>query len=416
VTGHPPPHLLTPHPHPRTPSPSLQALLIGPWNFPLQLLLVALVGAVAAGNAAVIKPSEVSPACAALLGSLIPKYLDAAAVRVVQGAVPETTALLEQRWDVIWYTGNAAVARVVAAAAARHLTPTILELGGKCPAIVAADADIDLAAKHIVSGKFVNAGQVCLAPDYVLVEAGAEARLLDALKRTVEAFYGPDPQASPSLGRIVNGRHWARVRKLLDGHGGTVVCGGGGDEGDRYFAPTVLSRPSPDAAIMREEIFGPLLPVLPVPSVDAALRFVTDRAREKPLALYAFTSSSSTAHAVLAGTSSGSVAINDCVMQVANCDLPFGGVGESGMGSYHGAAGFTAFSHRKSVYRMSTLVDMGRLRYPPYTDGQVRLVGRLLTALPSRLPQLGWRDVLLGGLAAAVIALSVELARAKGQW
>ena len=221
------------------PEPLGVATIIGPWNFPLQLLFNPLVGAIAAGNTAILKPSEVSPSCAVLCEDLVKRYLDTDAVKVVQGGVPETSELLAQRVDVIMYTGNGQVARVVAAAAAKHLTPTILELGGKCPTVVAADADLDQAAKHILAGKFMNAGQVCLAPDYILVEAPVEKPLLAALQRTLTDFYGPDPQSSASLGRIVNARHWERIMGYLKDCGGQVVTGGKGDVADLYIAPTV---------------------------------------------------------------------------------------------------------------------------------------------------------------------------------
>ena len=381
------------------------ALIVAPWNFPIQLVFSPLVGALAAGNTAVLKPSEVAPACSAVVVDLVRRYLDADAVHVVTGGVPETAALLEQRFDVIMYTGNSAVARVVATAAAKHLTPLILELGGKCPAVVAADADMAVTARRLLASKLLNAGQVCLAPDYVLVEdaADAEARLLAALRAALVEFHGAEPQASASLGRIVNARHWARVAGLLDGCGGTVVAGGTTDRADLYVAPTIVSRPALDSALMRDEIFGPILPVLPVPSLDAAAAFVT--ARAKPLALYVFSGSTARARAVINATSSGAAVINEAVVQITNCDLPFGGVQESGMGAYHGHDGFRAFSHTKAVYQSWGPLDMGQLRYPPYTPGQLRLVRTLLGSLPQRLPLPGWRDVLIAGLATAVAVL-----------
>lgn len=387
--------------------------IIGPWNFPIQLLLCPLVSALAAGCTAVLKPSEVSPNCAMLLQTLVEKYLDPDAVRVVQGGVAETTELLAQRVDVILYTGNSQIARIVAAAAAKNLTPCILELGGKCPTIVAADADMDVSAKRIIASKLMNAGQVCLACDYILVEASAEERLLAALRRALTAFYGPDPQASPSLGRIVNGRHWERVMGYLKGCGGEVVVGGNSDAADLYISPTIIRKPAVDSSLMREEIFGPLLPVLPVASIDEAVAFVN--ARPKPLALYIFTNSNKTANKVIGATSSGAAVVNEAVIQITNADLPFGGVGESGLGAYHGHVGFKAFSHTKAVYRPWRGLDMGALRYPPYTPAQLRRIGALLTYMPQSMPSLGWKDLLIGGLVVAVGVLAARLHAAEGK-
>ncbi|MGZ8735176.1 MAG: aldehyde dehydrogenase family protein, partial [Acidimicrobiia bacterium] len=312
------------------------ALIIGPWNYPIQLVLAPLVAAIAAGNAAVIKPSELAPASSRVLARLVAEYLDPECVAVAEGGVAETTALLAERWDHIFYTGNGTVGRVVMEAAAKHLTPVTLELGGKSPAIVDRHANVAVAAKRIAWGKFVNTGQTCVAPDYVLVDRAVERELLDGLASTVRSFYGDDPRTSPDYGRIINDRHFARLRGLLES-GGEPVVGGETNAADRYIAPTVLTAVDPGASIMTEEIFGPLLPVLPVDDVDDAIAFVNSR--EKPLALYIFSEADTVAERVIASTSSGGVAVNATVLHLAVPGLPFGGVGASGMGAYHGRAG-----------------------------------------------------------------------------
>ena len=349
-------------------------LIIGPWNYPVQLVLAPLVAAIAAGNAAVIKPSELAPACSRLLSRLVPEYLDPECVVVAEGGVPETTALLAERWDHIFYTGNGTVGRVVMEAAAKHLTPVTLELGGKSPAIVDRHANIDVAAKRIAWGKFVNTGQTCVAPDYVLVDRDVEQPLLEALTATVRSFYGDDPSTSADYGRIINDRHFDRLRGLLES-GGEPVVGGQTDAADRYVAPTVLTAVDSGAPIMAEEIFGPLLPVIPVDDVDEAIDFVN--AREKPLALYVFSEADTVADRVIASTSAGGVAVNATVLHLAVPGLPFGGVGASGTGAYHGRAGFETFSHRKSVLNRPTRLDVP-VMYPPYRGWKQKLLRRLL--------------------------------------
>ncbi len=348
-------------------------LVISAWNYPVQLLLMPLGAALAAGNCVVLKPSEVTPHTSEVLARLVPRYLDPACVAVVEGGVPETTALLRERFDHVFYTGNARVARVVMEAAARHLTPVTLELGGKSPSIVAEDADLESAARRIAWAKFLNAGQTCIAPDYVLVHAAREAELLEALKATLREFYGDDPRRSPDLARIVNASHFERLRALLGS--GEVVVGGEIDEGERYLAPTILRNVDPHAPVMSEEIFGPILPVLRVPDADAAIEFV--RARPKPLALYLFTRRPELEQRVLAGTSSGGVCVNGTLWHVANPALPFGGVGESGIGAYHGRHGFETFSHRRSVVRKPPRPDP-RFGYPPYSKRKLAILKRML--------------------------------------
>ncbi|MFI7101326.1 aldehyde dehydrogenase family protein [Streptomyces sp. NPDC050161] len=320
-------------------------LVIAPWNYPLHLALAPLVGALAAGNCAVVKPSELAPATSAALARLLPRHLDDAAVAVVEGAVPETTALLEQRFDHIFYTGNGTVGRIVMTAAARHLTPVTLELGGKSPAVVDEGTDLATVARRIVAGKFQNAGQTCVAPDYVLAVGDTAGAIEPHLAAAVTDAYGTDPAATAEYGRIVNERHFDRLTGLL-GSGRTVI-GGGHDRAARYLAPTVLADVTADAPVMQEEIFGPILPIVSVPDLDAAIAFIN--ARDKPLALYAFTGSDETKRRLLAETSSGALGFGLPVAHLAAPGLPFGGVGESGMGRYHGEYSLDTFSHTKAV-------------------------------------------------------------------
>ncbi|MCX5054923.1 aldehyde dehydrogenase family protein [Streptomyces sp. NBC_00474] len=320
-------------------------LVIAPWNYPAQLLLAPVVGALAAGNAVVAKPSELAPATSAAIARLLPAYLDTDAVAVVEGGIPETTALLAERFDHIFYTGNGTVGRIVMRAAAEHLTPVTLELGGKSPVFVDRGTDIDVVADRLARGKFLNAGQTCVAPDYVLTDPATAAALEPALTRAVEALYGTDPQASGEYGRIVNERHFDRLSGLLGS--GRIVVGGGSDRTAKYIAPTVLADVDPEAPVMREEIFGPILPVVTVPGLDEAIDFINDR--DKPLALYVFSESADTRGRIAAETSSGGLGHGLPLAHLTVSDLPFGGVGESGMGSYHGHYSIETFSHRKAV-------------------------------------------------------------------
>jgi aldehyde dehydrogenase (NAD+) len=350
------------------PEPKGVVLIIAPWNYPLSMVLAPLVGALAAGNAVVVKPSEISRHTSAALARILPRYLDTEAIAVVEGGVAETTALLDQRFDHILYTGNERVARIVMAAAARHLTPVTLELGGKCPCLVAGDADLEVAASRIVWGKFLNAGQTCVAPDHVLVQREAAARLLDALVRRIREFYGDDAAASPDYGRIATERHAERFEHLLAGQ--RIHYGGRMDVANRYVEPTIVLDPPPDSALMQEEIFGPVLPVIAVDDMKAAMRMVA--ARPKPLALYVFTRDEALADAARA-ISAGTVCINDAVIFMVSPELPFGGVGASGMGRYSGWYGFETFSHMKPVMTRSFRFD-APIRYPPYNDTKARLL------------------------------------------
>ena len=338
--------------------------VISPWNYPLHLCLAPLAAALSAGNAVLLKPSELAPATSAMLAELVPQFVDPAGVAVLEGGPEVATAVLDQRVDHIFFTGSPRVGRIVMEAAARNLTPVTLELGGKSPAIVHRSANLAVAARRIAFGRFLNAGQTCIAPDYVLVDQAVEDELVERLVDAVGDFYGKDPMASDDFGRIVHERHVQRLRGLVEGGGYEAIATGGEvDVTARYVAPTVLRGVSPDAPVMGEEIFGPILPVLSMTSIDESIRFVTSR--HKPLALYVFADDDEAAEQVVRETSSGGVCVNHTLMHYAVPDLPFGGVGESGFGSYHGRYGFDTFSHRKSVLRKPAKPDPSVL-YPPY--------------------------------------------------
>jgi aldehyde dehydrogenase (NAD+) len=350
------------------------ALILGPWNYPLQRVLVPLVGALAAGNCAVVKPSELASATSSLLAAILPRYLDPECVQVVEGGPSESAALLAERFDCIFYTGNSRVGRIVMEAAARHLTPVTLELGGKNPCIVDRSANLRSAARRIVWGKLLNAGQVCVAPDYVLVDEAVETALLTQMAAAIKAFYGDDPRRSPDYARIVNQHHFRRLLRLLDGSG-RIFAGGEACEDELYLAPTLLTQTPADAPVMQEEIFGPILPVLPVKSLDEAIAYINQR--EKPLALYLFTESAQVRRQVIDSTSSGTLAVNYPCVQAAIPGLPFGGVGLSGMGACHGRASFEAFSHRKSVFVKPSWPDPD-LAYPPLSKLKERIIRMLM--------------------------------------
>lgn len=342
------------------PEPKGVVLIIGPWNYPVQLILGPLAGALAAGNCVVIKPSEHAPHTSAALREMLAAAFPPDLVQVVEGGRETAEALLEQRFDHIFFTGSTAVGQKVMAAAARHLTPVTLELGGKSPCIVCADAPLEITARRILWGKCLNAGQTCVAPDYVLVPRSLHDPLVQAMRAALRQFYGDDPRTSPDFGRIIHAAHHARLVRMLDG--ATVLHGGEHDAASRYFAPTLLGDISPDAAVMREEIFGPVLPLLPYESLDEALAFI--RARPDPLALYLFTRDPAIQQRVELETRSGGVCMNDTLVHLLPKDLPFGGRGLSGMGSSHGRFSFDAFSHQKTVVRRSFRFDFA-MRYPP---------------------------------------------------
>ena len=338
-------------------------LIIGAWNEPFMLLFGPSVAALAAGNTAVLKPSELAAACSAAAARLVPKYFDPRAVAVVEGAIPETTALLAQKWDLIFFTGSPAVGKIVHQAAAQHLTPCVLELGGKNPTIVHSSANLQVAARRIAYGRYLNSGQICTAPDHVLVWPEAKDEFVCHLADTIREFYGDDPQKSPDYGRVINQKNFDRLVGLLSS--GKVAVGGKSDAVERYIAPTVLVDVSPDSPVMQEEVFGPILPVLEIDSVDAVIAWVNSHPR--PLGLYVFAEDLEVAERILDATESGDAVINDCTIQPLVPELPFGGVGNSGMGKYHGRWGFEAFTNARGVMYHSAMIDPG-VRYPPYSQ------------------------------------------------
>ena len=350
------------------PEPLGVILVITPWNYPISLLLNPLAAVFAAGNTAVCKPSELAPACSKLMAELIPQYVDPEAAVVVEGDVEIATELLEQKWDHIFFTGSTNVGRIVMQAAANHLTPVTLELGGKSPTIVDESADLVAAANRITWGKFLNAGQTCIAPDYVFAHENIREELVDKIKEATNEFYGSDPKTSPDYARIVSERHLNRLTGLLDD--GTVVLGGNHDAADRYLEPTILLDPSADSAIMSDEIFGPILPILSFTDLQEVIGFVN--ARPKPLALYIFANSDNVVDEVISQTSSGGVCVNHSLLHYGVSDLGFGGVGDSGIGRYHGKSGFDQFSNMKSVLKKRFKPELSLL-YPPYTEKKEKI-------------------------------------------
>ena len=336
-------------------------LIIGAWNEPFMLLFGPLAAALAAGNTAVLKPSELAVACSAIAAKLVAKYFDPRAVAAVEGAVPETTALLAQNWDFIFFTGSPGIGKIIHQAAARNLTPCVLELGGKNPTIVHSSANLAVAARRIAYGRFLNSGQVCTAPDHVLVWPEVKDSLVEHLKVAIRKFYGDNPKLSPDYGRVIDRRNFVRLAGLLGS--GKVAAGGESDVDELYIAPTVLVDVSPDSPIMQEEVFGPILPILEIGSVEAVIEWVNSRPR--PLGLYIFAEDLDVAERILAATASGDAVVNDCTIHPLIPELPFGGVGNSGMGKYHGKWGFEAFTNARGVMHHGTRIDPA-VRYPPY--------------------------------------------------
>lgn len=343
--------------------------IISPWNYPIQLLLSPAAGAIAAGNSVVLKPSEIAPHTSTVITELIHRYLDPDAVQVIEGGVAETTELLAQRFDHIFYTGNGRIGRVVMEAAAKHLTPVTLELGGKSPTIVDATANLRVAARRIAWGKFLNAGQTCIAPDYLLVDKKVASAFIGELRAAIKEFYGDDPKQSGDYARIVNGHHFNRLASMLES--GSVVIGGETDANTKYIAPTVLADVNVSAPVMQDEIFGPILPMVEIDNVAEAIAFINSKPH--PLALYVFSEDDRAIDAVIERTTAGGVTVNGTILHISNPNLPFGGVGESGMGAYHGKSSIDIFQHRKPVLRKSTKVDPS-IAYPPYTEKKMKLI------------------------------------------
>lgn len=345
------------------PEPLGIVLIIGAWNYPVQLVISPLVGAIAAGNCAILKPSEIAVHTSQIVEELITKTFEPNYIAAVQGGVEISQQLLDEKFDHIFFTGSKNIGKIVMAAAAKHLTPVTLELGGKSPCIVDADTQLDYTAKRIIWGKFINAGQTCIAPDYLLVDQGIKSDLIQAMKGCIENFYGSQPHQSPDYGRIINHYHFHRLTELL--HDGKIIVGGDFDESDRYIAPTLIDQVSWEDAIMQDEIFGPILPILTYEDLSEAINQIN--ARPKPLALYLFSRNKQTQQRILTETSSGGVCFNETIMQFGSQSLPFGGVGESGIGRYHGKATFNTFSHEKSLLKQSLWIDIP-LRYAPYQN------------------------------------------------
>ncbi|MGE5397615.1 MAG: aldehyde dehydrogenase [Chitinophagales bacterium] len=349
------------------------ALIIAPWNYPFQLLMQPLVGSIAAGNCTVLKPAHYSEATSEVISELISDTFPPEYISVFKGGREVIKGLLQQPYDTIFFTGSPTLGKIVMEAAAKNPTPVTLELGGKSPCIVHSDVNVALAAKRVAWGKFVNAGQTCICPDYLMVHASIKDQFLKAMKTAIRELYGEDPSVSLDYGRIINMDQYARLVNLLNGE--KIYLGGQCNPAERYIAPTLLTDVSRESEVMKEEIFGPIFPVLTYTSINEVIDFVNSR--PKPLALYLFSNNNGVQNEVLAKTSFGGGCINDTLVHAGNPNLPFGGVGFSGMGSYHGKATFETFSHRKSILNKSTLIDM-KMRYAPYTAKNLAMIRKLV--------------------------------------
>ncbi|NER38087.1 MAG: aldehyde dehydrogenase [Oscillatoria sp. SIO1A7] len=354
------------------PEPLGVVLIIGAWNYPLSLVMGPLIGAIAAGNCAIVKPSEMAPHTSHLVTELIHNSFDPAYIAAIEGSIETSQKLLAEKFDYIFFTGSTHIGKIVMEAAAKTLTPVTLELGGKSPCIVEPDIDIEVAARRIAWGKFLNAGQTCIAPDYLLVHRAVKKDLVAAIQRSIREFYGEDPAASPDYARIISDKHFSRISALLQD--GDIVAGGQTNPAERYIAPTVMENVSLDARVMQEEIFGPILPVLSHSELSEAISIINSR--PKPLALYLFSQDRAKQKQVLEQTSSGGLCLNETVVHFSVPELPFGGVGNSGIGRYHGRASFDTFSNYKSVLKRYFLFDLD-LRYPPYS-GKLGMLKKIL--------------------------------------
>ncbi|CAK8695718.1 unnamed protein product [Clavelina lepadiformis] len=354
-------------------------LIMGAWNYPVVLLLNPIVAAIASGNCAVLKPSDVSENTAAAIAKLIPQYMDKDCFPVYLGGIPETTVLLEERFDHIFYTGSTPVGKIVMTAAAKHLTPVTLELGGKSPCYVGKNVHMDIVCKRLLWGKLMNGGQTCVAPDYILCHEAVVDNLITYIKKTLKDMLGDDPKESPDLARIVNDRNFARISKVIDTMPKEkLVVGGERDIETRYIAPTVYKNVTMDDEVMASEIFGPILPIITVANEDEATKIINRQ--EKPLALYIFSNKPQVVENILEHTTSGGVTVNDTIMHMASHNLPFGGVGFSGTGSYHGKWGFDRLSHERAIcWRKQNMEALIAARYMPYTDKNLGALKYLTT-------------------------------------
>lgn len=348
-------------------------LIMSPWNYPFMLCMEPLAGAIAAGNCCIVKPSAYSPATSRVIRQIIEEAFLPAHAAVVEGGRLENQTLLEQHFDYIFFTGSVSVGKYVMEKASRHLTPVTLELGGKSPCIITDSCDLKLAAARLVFGKYLNCGQTCVAPDYCLVDRKVKDAFLEQVGLQITAMYGTNPLGNPSYGKIINRKHFDRILGLIEPS--KVVFGGGYDAEALKIAPTVMDRINPDDAVMQEEIFGPLLPVLTYDTIEDAEQFIINR--PKPLALYLFTSDKTVENRFLKYISFGGGCVNDTIMHIATSQMGFGGVGNSGMGSYHGKKSFDTFSHEKSILKKSCLIDLP-LRYQPYRPLYLKLIRFIL--------------------------------------
>ncbi|KAJ8717742.1 hypothetical protein PYW07_005672 [Mythimna separata] len=354
-------------------------LVIGAWNYPLQLLLLPVSGAISAGNTVILKPSELSQACATFVAETLPKYLDNDAVIVVEGGPQETTELLKHKFDYIFFTGGTSIGKIIYEAAVKNLTPVTLELGGKSPVYIDNTVDMMVTAKRILWGKFINAGQTCIAPDYVLCTREVQDKFVAAAKKILKEWYGSDAQKSPDLGRIINGRHFSRLQAIVDASKDKITIGGSYDANDKFIEPTILTNVAASDKIMQDEIFGPLLPIVPIENAFEAIQFINER--EKPLVLYVFSTSKKVLSSIVDNTSSGGMCVNDTMMHMGVETLPFGGVGASGIGAYHGKKTFDTFTHKKSclIKDFSPIGEkLASGRYPPYSDSNINFLSMLM--------------------------------------
>ncbi|XP_029041360.1 aldehyde dehydrogenase, dimeric NADP-preferring isoform X4 [Osmia bicornis bicornis] len=384
-------------------------LVIGPWNYPLQLCLIPVIGAIAAGNCVILKPSELSLATSQLLAKILPRYLDSECVHVVLGGVPETTELLKQKFDYIFYTGSTSVGKIIREAANKFLTPVTLELGGKSPVYIDNTADISIAVKRILWGKCINVGQTCIAPDYIICTPEVQNKFIPEAEKVLKEWYGENPKESPDLARIISDNHYQRLVKYLSGNG-KVAIGGNCDPVDKYISPTILIDVKPTDPVMQDEIFGPILPFVTVNNAYEAIKFINSR--NSPLVLYVFTKDKRVQELIINQTQSGSVAVNETIMQFTVDTLPFGGVGYSGMGCYHGKYTFDTFVHKKGclIKDYNKLVEsIASCRYPPYSDKKLSFLSLMIAKRPD-IPGIKYIPHLLAFGFGILVAVGVSAA------
>ncbi len=343
-------------------------LIISPWNYPIKNLFGPALGAITAGNTLILKPSEISENTTKITEVMIAKYFSPEYITTVTGGPEETSKLLKLKFNYIFFTGSPSIGKIIYKAAAEHLTPCTLELGGKSPSIVHKSANLEITAKRLVWGKFLNAGQTCVAPDYTFVDESIKSEFIKLLKKEIDNFYTKNPEQSDSFGRIISKKHFERVKKLISGD---VVHGGNTNEIEKFIEPTIIDNVTPNHPVMQEEIFGPILPILSFKEVDEVISFVNDN--EKPLALYIFSKNNTFTNKIINNTSSGGVCVNETIMHMATPNLPFGGVGNSGFGSYNGWYGYDTFSHKKPVMKRSFWFDVPQ-KYPPYNKGKFAFI------------------------------------------